>query len=256
MRASKIVILVYCFLIFQGNAYGLAGNDSTAKKRVRFLVEGAIIGNTAYSHFETADDRQGHFGSTTLKKAEKNKIKPGGILGVLILLGKSDWHNFIAGISVSRTSAEYLYNQYRVTPDYNGPLTSASESTDIHKWNDIWFINFEFGYRVKLFRGLGIQPSFVILGFNRTIENQEGKYTYTESSGYSTAPGAPPNYFLQTITPINQTVRYQDDGRVSFRLRAFYNFRINKRVNSIFVFRNLGIGYNLPWWGLGYGVVL
>ena len=45
-------------------------------------------------------------------------------------------------------------------------------------------------------------------------------------------------------------------SNLSFRLKAAYEFTLGGSNGNVFLFRNFGFIYTLPWWGIGAGYTL
>ena len=79
--------------------------------------------------------------------------------------------------------------------------------------------------------------------------HEKGIKTDNEWTMYAIHPSAPVNYSKLTVTDIDR--KYWTTNR-SFSFRLSFGYDIKKYHSGILVFRNFGMGWKLPWWGLGY----
>lgn len=219
------------------------------------MVDGGFIINRSFSHYEESSVTYGHSGGYMELSESKNSAAylPGGSIGVTAALRINKCVEWIAGLSISQTRARYSY--FESYPAGEVGLTFTTQITKTENHITALYLNYESGFRFKLFGFFFLQPSLLLNQNMQTIEKQDGTFTTVRYSNFF--PGGPyTNYYNEDVQSLHTTIKYRYDFVASARLKASCIFNIHRRNYALFVFRNFSMVYKLPWWGLGVSVPL
>jgi len=254
MKLPKLTFYLFTY-VFLFRPVSLDAQSDSAKKWLRFSIDAEIIVNRSFSNY-TKPSYGSRFSSESITMTKgAPKYLPGFSLGFTSILGKANSGYFIFGISASFTQARYNLSQSSYYPGEG--YSSKSESTNLDISSQFINLNYEVGYRFKIFKRFLLQQTFFVNQNVQTIQKENGTKTSVESSYYTTSAGGWfPIYYYRTDEAIHRTENFHDGSNLSIRVKAFYQFRIKKKESLIFVYRNFTVNDKLPWWGFGFSVVL
>jgi hypothetical protein len=221
-----------------------ATEDSIRTRRIN--VHAGFILSRSFSNYplRSSVDEQ----STTKYSAidTGQKYKPGFYLGTDLLLLPGENFKILLGISYSQTSASYHSSYISVGPTSKSGFTELKRVTE----NDYQFsfsaLNFQAGIRNHLQGNWFLTSSFLLTSPLRIVRVLDG---FTETT-YSNNSGASDRDVIYIKN--EKTVLTQKAADLSFRLNIEYQIRIGSAPAAFHFFRNFGLLYALPWWGLGF----
>ncbi len=221
----------------------MAQKDSTG--RIRINLNGGLILNRSFSNYplrSSSDDQS----STTYKAVDTaSKYRAGFLLGADMLLLPKEKFKILLGVSFSRTSAEY-HSSYKSEGQTTRPgFTKLTRSTENDYKLKFTALNFQAGIRNRLNENFFLTTSLVMTSPLKIVRELNG---FTENI-YSNTSGAEERdviYINNEITNLKQKA-----ANISFRLNVEYQFVLSRSLARVFLFRNFGMLYALPWWGLG-----
>ena len=230
--------------------------DST-KKIFYVSVDIGIIMNKPFSHYANLPTMTGHSGAYEEMSEAKNPnaYLPGYCFGLTSILFLSPACGFVFGTSLTSTQSKYNYKaQDGISKDVGNMYTIKNSNYDIS--SKFLYLNIDAGYRVKVFKKIFLQLCFSINKNILTTQKETGSEKTIQTYAYNAGPGAPPNYYHEEIKPIDITRCFSEkEIRGSAKFSAGYTFKIKGHNYCVSGFRNFGIGYKLPWWGLVAGLV-
>lgn len=227
----------------------MAQTENAGKIRMNFNA-GVIISRnfSNYPLKKTIDD----VSVTEYSRVEGARAyRPGFIAGADILLRSQEKLKFLLGFSVSHTSAEYhssYLSEGRTSRAGFTKLTRATENDYSLKFTSL---NFHAGVRGKLKNNWFFTPSLILNSPLRITRVLNG---FTETV-YSNDSGAEERDMI--IISNESSVLEQKPANLSLNLKVEYQFLIRSAPAQVFLFRNFGLLYALPWWGIGvtYAVI-
>ena len=106
------------------------------------------------------------------------------------------------------------------------------------------------GLQVRLHKDVCLSGSFFLTRPLRITRSYKG----TSEAVYETSSGAVDR---ETFRVSEQEVRLiEKPANLSFRLGLGYQFKSGVFPSTLFLFRNFGMIFSLPWYGLGYSISL
>jgi hypothetical protein len=208
-----------------------------------------VIVNSSYSNISEKEEAVDDFSQIRRTKSDSAPpVKVGFIIGIEALLGKKDGFRGVFGFSLARSAAHYHSSFTEVSATTRLGFTQMSRATELDYKESYFYADFLAGIRNKLFPNVYLTSA---LAFNKPM------FTRRESSGYIlttySTPGSPDTEStVAYITDPKKKVK--GDSNLSLRLRLEYQFQLSQSKAGVFVFRNLGLIYTLPWWGVGLTV--
>lgn len=239
IETRKIIIIFLCIAMMRM----WAQNDSGSVFRLN--LNAAFILNKAFSNIKKPEP--GENGKFTPADTG-NKVLPGFTFGADLLIGRKENFKGVFGLSFSRTSAEYHFSSYTESETSRPGYTELQRQTEYDHRLKYSSLNFHAGVRHRLY-GFFLTTSFVVNRPLRIVRTTEGtiETVYTNNSG-----GRDASLFL-----INEeTVQKKGDMNLSLRMNLEYQFELGESLARVYVFRNFGLIYTLPWWGIGFSYSL
>jgi hypothetical protein len=150
----------------------------------------------------------------------------------------------VLGISFSQTKAEYHFSSQLKSPTSRPGYTELNRQTEYDYRLKYSAFNFQAGIRNKLSLFF-LTTTFVVSNPLRIAKTTEGtiETVYSNNSGGRDA---------SILTVKDESVQKKGDANLSLRLNLEYQFETSGGdLLRVFIFRNFGLIYSLPWWGLG-----
>lgn len=224
--------------------------SSVKPSGARFNINAALILNNAYSNVQNKPIYEGNSVTNTRKADTVNKIRAGFTFGADMLLFPKENFKLIFGVSFSRTSAQYIYSYVSESITTRPGFTTITHETEYLQKEKLSAFNFQAGVRNFVYENVFLTSTFVLtrpLRVNR-ITNGYTKTTYSNNSGGTET-------ITSYVTDLQQTFK-RGDPNFSLRVCLEYQYDFSGTLTRVFVFRNFGLIYKLPWWGLGVSASL
>lgn len=254
MNLRKPILFLLLLFLFFKQGFLLSQSDTSGRRSVWLMINAAMIANDSYSHFKESQSSD-HFSSSNLSPIPYGPHNSLGYnVGAYAIFGTSNEVKFVCGLSISSTGAKYLYHSSSTDPN-NGSISKARiiDETITSRYA---FFNFENGIKIHTYEHFSFMPSFVLNLFPFVRQEISGTQTDIEIGTFPNLPGAPQSYSIQSVQEFNTTQSFRDDSQASLRLTVYYEFKLKTINYNAFIFRNIGIGFKLPWWGFGASVIL
>jgi hypothetical protein len=236
--------LVHHLIIYSQDEDTLSVPDPSS---LRFNFNLALILNSAYSHVPLKKAIYENNSVTSTRPADTtNKIRAGFSLGTDVLLFPKENFKLVFGVSFSHTSAEYIYSYTSENRTNRPGYTTITHETEYSQKETMSAFNFQAGVRNYVYENVFLTSSFVLtrpFRINRTT-NGFTRTTYSNNSG-----GLETN--TSYVNDLEQVFK-KGDPDFSIRLHLEYQFDLSGTMARVFVFRNFGLIYKLPWWGVGF----
>ena len=224
-------------------------NDSASGFRIN--VHAAVIINKAFSNIT---DKEEHPDETSVivraPSDSGSNAKVGFSLGGEILLGKREHLQSVFGLSFTHTGAEYHYSYLEQTRTSRLGFTTLTRTTEhdiIEYYNAI---NVHAGLRNKIVSDLFLTSSFI---FNNPVRIRRITDGYTKS--VYTTNGPETETFIEYVN--DEEKKYnRGELNLSLRFNLEYQFPVKSSLARVFLFRNFGLIYTLPWWGFGFSYTI
>jgi hypothetical protein len=225
-----VIFISYCF----------AQEDTINKSNFMVNAYASFIMNQAYSNVPTKNEDPG-----TYSKPDSNKIKAGFALGTELLFLPGENFKILLGISFSRTSAGYNYTYISESKTFRPGFTDV-KTTTYNNYKVVYSaLNLQAGFRKLLSPDFFIVPSFLVNSPMKIKKTLNG----VTRSDFSNNSGGRDSVISFTRNLV--TEQKKGDPNLSFRLQIEYQFYLSDMPARITIFRNFGLLYKLPWWGLG-----
>jgi hypothetical protein len=244
---SKFAVLPVLFLLLLCLCYHQGRSQSeNGSSRLRIDANAGLIINNAFSNITEKEERPDE--SSIIVRAPSDSgsnVKVGFFLGADFLLGRKENLKSVFGLSFSRTGAEYHYSyleQLRTSRLGFTTLTRTTEHDIIEIYNAI---NIHAGLRKRLASGFFLTGSFI---FHNPVRIRRITDGYTKT--VYTTNGPDTETFIEYVK--DEEKKYnRGELNLSLRFNAEYEFKMNGTPARVFMFRNFGLIYTLPWWGFG-----
>jgi hypothetical protein len=221
--------------------------DLGTVKKTMLQLNGTLIFNKAFSNvFSKKEQEEGSGFSKTTPSDSANKLKVGFSLGADVLVFPGENFKWVFGVAFSRTSAEYHYSYHSEGKTNRFGYTDLKRVSEYEYKNTYAMLNFQTGPRKKLEENFyltilavvnnPIRVTKVVNGYNDAI--------YTNNANTNTETN-------RAIITDEKTVSKKGDLNLSFRLKIEYQLEFSGSPLMVSVYRNFGLIYTLPWWGLG-----
>lgn len=115
----------------------------------------------------------------------------------------------------------------------------------------------QMGFRVALSDRFFIQQTFLINQNLKTIQKENGVRSIVDVAFANYPSGSVTTYYNADNTAIHTTERFHGGAAVSVRICVGYHLRFMEKSCSVNLFRNFSLSsIKMPWWGLGFSVML
>jgi hypothetical protein len=224
-------------------------NQKDSLRNFIFTAKASLILNRGYSHHMHPIDDHALSGYHSRSLALKNNnLLPGFEIGGSVHANTKKYCHFFLESSYSLTQGHYRHDWGTGAEGSKGPVFSSTERDVICKINaQMWSFGAGLKWMIEKRIMLAMQMNF---NYAFAVVVQEvGTETTDEWTMYPIHPSAPPNSFNSAKNKIDK--KYTESNRaLSFRISSGYELR--KYHSGLLVFRNFGLGWQLPWWGLGF----
>jgi hypothetical protein len=239
----KVTVLFFSYL-FLSTGVVLAG-DTLSK--FRLSAHAALLVNKAFSNISDKEERPDETSLILRTPSDSgSNARVGFSLGIDALVGKGKNLRTVLGLSFTRSGAEYHYSYLEERATSRTGFTKLTRNTEHDITETMSALNVQAGLRRRIKGDLFLTGSFLLtkpLVINRITNG----YTQTV---YST--NGPATETVTTYVKDEQKKDKRGEPNLSFRLSADYEFTLGSSDARVFLFRNFGIIYSLPWWGFGF----
>jgi hypothetical protein len=244
-------LIFFCILLIAGLAR--AQEDSLTPREtissLRLNVKGSFIGSRAFSNYplkNSSDD----VSSTTYSKSDTgSKYFPGFDFGADVQFLSKESFKLFLGLTFSHTRARYHSSYVSEGPTSRTGFTKLSRRTENDYDLNFSALNFEAGMRKQVSEDFFFSGAFVLtspLKIERTLTG------YTETT-YSNNSGGEEK---DKIYNNEQTKLSQKPANLSLRFTTEYQFELGNSLARVYLYKNFGLLYALPWWGIGFSYTL
>lgn len=245
-RTGSFLII---FALFVAGKYH--GQENTEHVTGSFRAHAGLIVNRAYSNIhekvEVIDE------SSRIERTPSDSAgnaKTGFILGFELLPGRSEKLRGCFALSFARSAAVYHSSYTEEAPTSRPGFTHMSRATELDFVESYFYMDLHAGLRGRVVKGLYLTGGLV---FDRPLVSHRQNEGYVLTT-YS-ASGSPDTE--STISYLKQDrQKVKGDSNFSFRLRAEYEFPLGESTGAVYLFRNFGFVYTLPWWSVGFSYSL
>ncbi len=242
----KKTTLLFAFLVFDVYAFSqtipagdesvLISKEKTVGDYVKFNVQVGAVLNPSFNNVKRESRNSVPDKFSSEKYYEKNtRANAGFSLGLNLLLGKSKIIKHILGVNYLHSRGEYSYSGSHTTISGNYITSSYRKGADYI--SNIGFLNLMSGIRLRIVKGLSIEP---MASINLQLYGV-GKVTGYEQSN--------------TLVTYDNTVTHDlPTGKIttiSFTPRISYDFYMKEQLLGVYASYNMALGYNLRWCNVG-----
>jgi hypothetical protein len=233
-----------------------AGQEKRVGDYVKFNVQLGVVVNQSFSNVERPDRRAIPYKfSSERYSAKGDDINAGFNVGFNLLLGKSKIIQHVLGANYLLSRGEYSYSRSHTQPA--GYYIGSSYVKDVDYSSTIGFLNLVSGIRLRIVKGLSIEP---LASINIQL------YAVGRVTGYERSAKTTPVYFnpatgrdslVTTTSQVNYDNTLTHDfptGKIttiSFTPRISYEFSLKEHRVGAYVSYNMALKYRLPWWMFG-----
>jgi hypothetical protein len=231
------------------------GQEKRVGDYVKFNVQLGAVVNSSFSNVERAERNPAHDKfSSERYSAKGNDVNAGFNVGFNLLLGKSKIIKHVLGANYLLSRGEYAY--YRSHTHPAGYYIGSSYVKDANYISNIHFLNLVSGIRLRIVKGLSIEP---LASINIQL------YAVGKSTGYEESTKTDPVYdpltgrkiLFTSTSQVNYDNSLTNDfptGKIttiSFTPRIFYEFSLKEHQVGVYASYNMALRYRLPWWMFG-----
>ncbi len=213
---------------------------------ITFRVNGGFLINRAFSNITQKTEVVDDYSVITRSPSDSSKIKAGFFLGGEALAGKGDKFKGAFALSVARSAAEYHYSFLEQSPTSRPGFTHLTRETELEHTESYFYLDVQAGVRNRIAENFYLTSALVL---NQPIIARRSSYGYALTT-FSSSTSAEVAESIEFVQEEKKSVK--GDANLSFRLRGEYQFSIGDNKASVLLFRNFGLMYSLPWWGLGF----
>jgi hypothetical protein len=225
---------------------GYCQAQENRSQRFRFDAGAGLIINRAFSNITEKEERPDESSLILRTPSDSaSNVKTGFFIGVDMILGRQEGLNGLFGISFARSGAEYHYSYLEELATSRPGFTKRVRNTEHDILETYNALNVHAGLRNRLAEGFFLSASFV---FSNPLSITRITNGYT--STVFTTNGPDTETFMEYVDD-EKKVEKRGQSNLSFRLNAEYQFSMAGSLARVFIFRNFGLVYTLPWWGLG-----
>ena len=221
--------------------------QSDTSSRLRWNVNAGLIFNNTFSNISEKQEvlSEGSVINRTPYDSA-GKYSAGFSLGLEAITGKGEKLNAAFGISFSRTSAAHHYSYVEESPTTKTGFTRLKRSTEHDITEKYSNINIHAGLRNRITDQIFLTSAFVL---NKPLRVRRVTNGYTETIYSSNGPltETSMSYLIN-----EEKIDKKSQANLSLRFTAEYQFTLNEQPARVYLFRNFGLIYTLPWWGLGF----
>ena len=215
-----------------------------------FRIQGGVIVNRAFSNISEKVEIIDDFTRITRTPSDSaGNVKTGFIIGCEALTkGKKVKGAF--GLSFARSEAVYHSSFTEEGRTTRPGFTHMKRATELDYVESYFYLDLHAGVRVHAANGFYVTGG---LAFNRPLSAKRQSEGYILTT-YSTEGAPETETTIAFLEDPNKKVK--GDSNLSLRLRAEYEFDVGDSKGAVFLFRNFGFIYTLPWWGIGFSYSL
>jgi len=243
-KLSLIVLVTSLFSAYSQEA----ALDSLS--RTRLYLSGGLLWTRAFANYPLSNENDA-FSSTAYKPVDTlNHYRPGLLLGADLHFFPGSAVMLLFGLHYTNTRSEYhsTYQSVSATSRIGyEKLTRTMETDYFFKYSAL---NVGAGMQVRLLKDVYLSGSFFVTRPLRITRSYKG----TTEAVYETSNGAVDRELFRIS---EEEVRLSEKpANLSFRLGLGYQFKSGVFPSTLFIFRNFGMIFALPWYGLGYSISL
>lgn len=250
MYIYYVRVILYTLLYF--SAISLFASDASyaserhdSLKRITLSARAAVILNRSFSHHIHEIEHRSFSYNARSKPLNKSML-PGFEIGLTSVLNTKSNLAYFIETSYSFTQSEYEFSLSQRLDDTPPLFASSYEKYLCRVQANIWTLGG--GVRWKLFKQflLAFQLG-ASLGLDVSV-NEKGIKEYSEWTICYNASGDPVTggTFSQVTIDRRYTKR-----RNAASMRVSLGYNPKKFNGGVILFRNFGIKWQLPWWGIG-----
>lgn len=218
--------------------------------RTRLYLSGGLLWSRAFANYplSTEDDAS----SSTVYKAvdTANHYRPGFLIGADLNFFPASAVTLVFGLYYTYTQAEYHSTYTSVSATSRVGYSKLTRTTETDYFFKYSALNVGAGLQVRMYEGVYLSGSFFLARPLRITRS----YTGTSEAVYETTSGAVDRETFRISEP--DTRMTEKPANLSFRLGLTYRFKSGVFPSTLFLFRNFGMMYAMPWYGLGYSISL
>ncbi len=227
------------------------GQDPDGKLTGTVRAHAGFLMNRAYSNITEKVEVIDESSSITRSPSDSaGNVKTGFILGIEMFPGKSEKLRSAFSLSLARSEAVYHSSYVEEGPTSHPGFTHMIRATELDFVESYFYLDIHAGARGRVAPGVFVTGGLV---FDRPMISHRQTEGYILTT-YS-ASGSPDTE--STVAYLEEDKKkVRGESNLSFRLRAEYEFKISEAPASVYLFRNFGFIYTLPWWGFGFSYSL
>ena len=238
---ENFIRIVAVFLLWSQYLSGI--NDSTGKFRLN--INAGLIFSRNFSNYPLRSDADDVSSTEYSPSPGAAKYRTGFLIGADALLFSKENFKLVFGISLSRTSAAYHSSYISEGPTSKPGFTKLTRATENDYQLKYTALNFHAGIRNHLFSNFFLTTGLLLNSPLKITRILNGS-TVTKYSNVSGGTESDVIYIRN-----EQTTLKQKAANISFRLNFEYQFTLSSSLARVFLFKNFGLLYALPWWGIG-----
>ena len=243
-QLSFIVLVTALFSAYSQEA----SRDSLS--RIRLYLSGGLLWSSAFANYPLSNENDA-FSSTAYKPVDTAQhYRPGILLGADLHFFPGSAVTLVFGLHYTNTRAEYHSTYKSVSATSRTGYSKLTRTTETDYFFKYSALNVGAGLQVRLHKDVYLSGSFFLTRPLRITRSYKG----TSEAVYETSSGAVDR---ETFRVSEQEVRLiEKPANLSFRLGLGYQFKSGVFPSTLFLFRNFGMIFSLPLYGLGYSISL
>ena len=248
-RPDRILKILPVLLIFAACNCSAQEPDGRLSGSVR--AHAGLLINRAFSNITEKVEVIDETSSITRTPSDSaGNGKTGFIIGIEMFPGKSEKLRVAFSLSLARSEAVYHSSYVEEGPTNLLGYTHMKRATELDFVESYFYLDIHAGARGRVAPGVYITGGLV---FDRPMISKRQSEGYILTT-YRTTGSPDTESTVAYLEDVKKKVR--GDSNLSFRLRAEYEFRVGEAPASVYLFRNFGFIYTLPWWGFGFSYSL
>jgi len=224
------------------------GRDTITKTRL-YLSSG-LLWSRAYANYPLVSDADGSSATVYRAVDTAHHYRPGVLIGADLNFFPASAVTLAFSLHYTYTQAEYHSTYTAVSATSRTGYTKLTRTTETDYYFKYSALNIGAGLQVKMYEQVFLSGSFFLIRPLRITRSYNG----ISESVYETSSGAVDR---ESFKISEQDARLSEKpANLSFRLGVIYRFKSGVFPSALFLFRNFGMMYALPWYGLGYSISL
>lgn len=225
-------------------------SEADTLKTTRLFLSSGILWSNAFANYPLGSDDDGSSATVYKPVDTAHHYRPGFLLGADLTFFPASAVALVFGFHYTYSQGEYhsTYTAVSATSRVGyEKLTRTNETDNFIKYNAL---NIGAGLQVKLYEQVFLSGSFFLIRPLRITRSYSG----TTETLFESSSGA----VDREVYKIGEgEVRLSEKPtNLSFRIGLQYRFLTGGFPSAFFLFRNFGMMYALPWYGLGYSISL